>query len=230
MSDADARQFVIRSHTWHETDRDFKNDLASLLKTDLAKAESFCAEYFDKFYLVHQVGHVILQLFNTKDPATPARGEYLANLFAVKYFEYKREGDYIDKIAHCMAVLTKAYRAEFDFDIERMNQYHERCKTDIVALAAWHFNAFLSSRRSTHKLAQVMSHMSRGQLATINSGILPRRGIGGQTLLQECLVTIFEMNGIMPDIRLEYCPSLALENFALEVLSTEQSPSEAASG
>ena len=217
LLDTDVSHFTIRSHLWRETNQDFKSDLASLLKTDLAKAECFCDEYFDKFYLIHQLGHIILHLFDPEQAQKPARTEYLANLFAVKYFEYKKEYDYLDRLSDCLAGLASSYRALFDFHVDKLNGLHDKYKKEIITLAAWHINALRAARRSKESLAAVLSHMSGRALTSLNNGVLPRKGLRGRALLQECKSTIFELNNVMPEISVEYCQDLSIANFDVEI-------------
>ncbi len=212
------KEFVIRSHAWNKTNQDFKSDFASLLKTDLKKAEIFCDEYFDKFFLLHKIGHIILHKYDEMYNATPAHTEHCANLFAYKYLEYKKEQEYLQRLTQCINSLRLSYNSAFDFDIDKMNKLYPSYKRDIVTFAALHFNSVMGCVKCMDDLPEVMARISKGQLNRINTSIIFRKGIRGIDIINECISTVFEMNDYVPDIKLEYLDNLSLDNFELRVI------------
>jgi hypothetical protein len=207
--------FVIRSHSWKRTNQDFKSDFSSLLKTDLKKAECFCDAYFDEFFLLHKIGHIILHKYDELHHVNQAYTEHCANLFAYKYLEYKKEHEYLQTLTQCINSLRISYNSIFDFDIEKMNRLYSTYKKDIVTLAAFHFNSFMSCITCLDDFSVVIERISKGRLIKINNGIILRKGIRGIDLINECVSTVFEMNDDVPEISLKYCEDLSVDNFTL---------------
>jgi len=210
-------KFTIRSHLWKNTNKDFKSDIASLLKTDLKCAENFCNEYFNKFFLLHKIGHIILHKYDPLHHANPAYTEYCANLFAYKYLEYKKEYKYLEGLTHYVSSLLKKNDAVFDFDVERMDKLYSKYKMDITTYTAFHFNSLIKCINSLEDLPEVLKNISKGVLTQINSGIIFRKGLSGMDLVNECIGTIFELNDDVPEVTLKYCEDLSLNNFDLEL-------------
>ena len=188
-----------------------------MLKTDDSNISELCSMYFEKFYILHKIGHIIMHKYDEKHHIQEARTEYCANLFAYKYLEFKGEKEYLRILFTVIQNILTINKAYFDFDIDKMNGLFSRYKMDFLTYVAYHFNCFNSCISNKHEFSEVIKCMSKGKLNHINNGVYLQKGLSGTELINECLVTVFELNDDLPIIELNYCSNLNVGNLNLEV-------------
>lgn len=219
---SESPSYLIRSFSWQSLGPDARTLLERLVGTAVGPAPEFCSFYFDRFYLLHKMGHIVLDLFDPGHMSVPARAEYYANLFALKYLEHKSEHEYVDLLEFRINRLLGLHNAYFDFELDDMNRLYPRYAMDLKTLAAFHFNAFRKCLGDPRPLADVLLDMTRQGLGRVNPFVLPRKGTRGEQLLSECCQMVFEFNPVFPVVDLEYDDYHGLEG--LETLR-RRSPS-----
>lgn len=212
-------QYLIRSFSWDKGNQDSRQKLMELLRANGANAKHFSDEYFNKFYLVHKIGHIILHRHDYDEAAHSAEAEYFSNLFAYKYFEFKKENRYLDELSTRIDALLYLHNANFDFKLPLMNSLYDKYRKDLRTYAAFHFNSYRKCRSVDKNLLAVMQAISRGKMASLNTGIVLRRNLVGIDLVNECLSTVFEMNEEPPAVGLEYRAELSVDTFDLGIFS-----------
>ena len=213
--ETEVNAFTIRSFLWETFTPEMKNTMCSLLKSDTDKARSFCDCYFNVFHILHKIGHIITHTFNVHHNEDAALNEYYANIFAYKYLEFKKEKDYLKDLISCISFLLNEYKLSFDYHIPKMNEIFIKVKQDLFQYSAFNFNCIRKCSSDKRSFEEILTTISRGNLTTINSGIVPTPGLHGIDLVNECLAVVFELSGYIPDIKLLYCPNIALENLEL---------------
>jgi hypothetical protein len=53
-------------------------------------------------------------------------------------------------------------------------------------------------------ITTVIRCLTNGGITAPDSGIIPRRNLAGQALLDECLAFVFSLSGFMPEVELRY--------------------------
>lgn len=207
--------FTIRSFLWETCTPETKTTMCSLLKSDTDKARSFCDCYFNVFHILHKIGHIITHSFNEHHNEDAALNEYYANIFAYKYLEFKKEKDYLKDLISCISFLLNEYKLSFDYHIPKMNEIFHKVKNDLLHYSAYNFNCIRKCCSDKRSFDEILQTISKGNLTTINSGIVPTPGLHGVDLVNECLAVVFELSGRIPDIKLQYCTHIALENLEL---------------
>lgn len=210
--------FRINSISWENANQECKEVFKQILLTDDKKISELCTMYFEKFYILHKIGHIIMHKYDDKHHIQEARTEYCANLFAYKYLEFKGEKDYLKLLFSVIQSILQLHKAFFDFEIEKMNILYKRYKKDLLTYIAFHFNCFNKCVTNEYNFSDVLKHMSKGRLSNINNSVLLQRGLTGTDLINECLVTVFELNDLIPIIELNYCTNLNVNNLDLEIL------------
>lgn len=205
-----ATGFVLDTYQWSGLDAGTRRDLATLLAPAQLDAPRFCDLYFDRFHLVHRLGEVLLDQGRGAHP--PAEREYLANLFALKYFENKNEQEYLESLCQTVRSLLDAYAAHFSFDLEAMNDLYPRYCRDLRTLAAFHFNALSRCQGDPRTLVDLVSELGRGTIERLNPYVILRRGVSGQTLVNECLQLVFEFGPEVPLVELRPRAQLRVED------------------
>ena len=217
MDAAHEEGFVIRSLLWELVCPETQRLLMGLLGYDEKEASRFCLDYFDRFYVLHKIGHIILHKFDPNHQQTAANTEFLANLFALKYLQYKREDALlVDLVARVEGILA-AHHAVFAFDIPKMDRLFPQYRKDLRTYAAFHFNSLLEGLSFVDEFPAVLDRISQHHLTSLNHAIVLRHGTHGRQLINECLQTVFETNTDVPSVTLQYCDSLQLDNLDLVV-------------
>lgn len=75
--------YRILGCSWDLSAPGTRRSFAELLNSAEGGAKNFCDLYFDRFLLVHEVGHIVRDLCAGGAPPAGAEEEYLANLFAL---------------------------------------------------------------------------------------------------------------------------------------------------
>ncbi len=213
--ETDNNAFTIRSFVWETCTNETKNTMCSLLKLDAEKSRNFCDFYFNVFHILHKMGHIITHSFDESHNNNAALNEYSATVFAYKYLEFKKEKEYLKNLLSCISFLLDEYKLSFDFHIPKMNEIFHLVRKDLLHYAAYHFNCLTKSSTDSRSFEEVLKSISKGKLTNLNTGIILTPGLHGMDLIQECLGTVFELNGHIPNINIDYCPQIAVENFDL---------------
>jgi hypothetical protein len=204
-------RYLIRSFAWESLGPDARTLLEGLVGSAVGPAPEFCSFYFDRFYLLHKMGHIVLDVFDPGHQRYPARTEYYANLFALKYLQHKSEHEYVDQLEFRINRLLSLHNAYFDFDLDDMNRLYPRYIRDLKTLAAFHFNSFRRCLGDPRPLGDVLLDMTRQRLGRVNPFVFPRKGTRGSQLLSECCQMVFEFNPVFPVVDLEYADFQGLE-------------------
>jgi hypothetical protein len=207
------RCYGIVSYRWDDSSAEGKAKLADLLRTDPATAAKFCEIYFNRFDIVHKMGHIFLDAFNGE--LTDADLDIGANLFAVKYFQRKKESAYLDLLSKWIKVLLRLYGVGLDVDWAKVNGKYGSYRRDLRTYAAIHFCGVLKCLDEPEDLDQVIARLGRGKAQPVNKGIILRQGLKGADLVNECVSAVFEMNDMSPGIELSYAPEISLGNIEL---------------
>jgi hypothetical protein len=204
-------RYELVSYRWESTTEAGRAKLAGLLRTNAGNAAKFCALYFERFDLVHKLGHIYMELFD-REPSRPrAESDYRANLFAVKYFQHKKEGAYLSALQKWFDVLLEAYGVNIDPSSPRALSLYEEYRKDIRTFGAFHFASVKKCLDDDSNLEAVLRKLGNRDSKAPNSGIIFRPGLRGMDLVHECLMTVFEMNAVYPEIAIDYRDELRLE-------------------
>lgn len=207
-----ATGFVLDTYAWDGLDPGGRAELVTLLAPAGLEAPEFCSLYFDRFHLVHRLGEVLLDVAAGGIP--PAEREYLANLFALKYFQNKGETGYIETLCRAVQALLDAYSAHFAFDVRTMNDLYPRYRRDLRTLAAFHFNAFRRCLGDPRTLEELVRDLSGRTIERLNPYLILRRGLGGDALVNECLQLVFEFAPSFPEVQLRPRAALSVDDFS----------------
>jgi len=111
--------YLIKSYLWNDLSSESKNGLCELTKSGYENAKAFTSLYFNKYDLAHKIGHIVrLELGQEKiEPGHELEEEYLANLFAVKYFQFKKEDVYLCDLTRWIDFLLGTYNIKSDIDL-----------------------------------------------------------------------------------------------------------------
>jgi len=207
------KEFCITASSWNKSSQDSKNEFIQLLKTDVAGARNFSRLYFEKFLLIHEIGHVIQDIYSQKGESnqTEAEKEYYANVFALKYFQYKKEERYLIDIFKWFDYLLDAYNVKIVFHLDSIDKMLEKYKKDRRTYGALQFVLVKEAQNNKMSLQKIVEKISVGELTTLNSSIILRKGLIGNELVSECLELIFSMNEFYPRVEVEYGQSLGFQ-------------------
>lgn len=207
-----ATGFVIDTYAWDSLAPSGQAELSTLVAPAGLDPSDFCSLYFDRFHLVHRLGEVLLAV--TTGGVPPAEKEYLANLFALKYFQHKGESAYLERLCGAVTALLDAYTAHFAFDVRAMNDLYPRYRRDLRTLGAFHFNALCRCWNDVRTLEELVRDLSGRTVERLNPYLVLRRGLGGQALVSECLQLVFEFGPLCPDVALRPRRALSVEDFS----------------
>lgn len=207
-----ATGFVIDTYAWDSLTPSGQAELSTLVAPAGLDPSDFCSLYFDRFHLVHRLGEVLLAV--TAGGVPPAEKEYLANLFALKYFQHKGEAAYLERLCSAVKALLDAYIAHFAFDVRAMNDLYPKYRRDLRTLAAFHFNAFCRCLNDHRTLEELVRDLSGRTIERINPYLVLRRGLGGDALVNECLQLVFEFAPTYPNVELRPRSGLRVEDFS----------------
>lgn len=207
-----ATGFVLDTYAWETLAPPGQTELATLLAPARLDPADFCGLYFERLHLVHRLGEVLLDQGPGGIP--PAEREYLANLFALKYFENKGETAYIESLCRAIESLLGAYAAHFAFDVRAMNDLYPKYRRDLRTLAAFHFNAFRRCLGDPRSLEDVVRDLSGRTIERLNPYLILRRGLGGDALVNECLQLVFEFGPSFPEVELRPRADLRVEDLS----------------
>lgn len=196
--------FSITTCQWNSLSERTRLEMLSLLRLDVRRAAEFCTLYFDRFDILHKVGHLLIDLFRGDAPRAGATEEYCANLFALKYLQYKNETEYLARLLEQINALLEIYGAAFDFDPRTYDPVFERYTRDVRTYGALHFLSLKKCTREVRDITTVIRCLTNGGITAPDSGIIPRRNLAGQALLDECLAFVFSLSGFMPEVELRY--------------------------
>ncbi len=204
-------RYELVSYRWESTTEAGRAKLAGLLRTDAANAAKFSALYFERFDLVHKLGHIYMELFD-REPSRPrAESDYRANLFAVKYFQHKNEGAYLSTLQKWFDLLLKVYGVNIDPSSSTARSLYEEYRKDLRTFGAFHFASVKKCLDDDSDLGAVLRRLGNRDSKPPNSGIIFRPGLRGMDLVHECLMTVFEMNAVYPEIAIDYRDELRLD-------------------
>jgi hypothetical protein len=206
------QQFEIVSFTWDTYSQVGKQKLTKLLRTDEKTAYNFCNLYFNRFDLIHKLGHIFVNTFNPDKNIPLITQERYANLFAIKYFQYKNENAYLTLLGKWFSLLLKIYNVSFDYNQINSDSTFEKYRKDIITYAATHFYCIQNCLNDPETFEDIIIRIGHDKLTEPNKGIILRPGINGQDLLYECIFTIFEMNYAYPEITIDYKEETSLDN------------------
>jgi hypothetical protein len=207
--------FEIRSYTWDRNSPQCKELFQSYLKTTPGSAATFCDIYFERFYLLHKLGHIVLHRNDREHMSHPARTEHLANLFALKYFQEKGEDEYLERLRECINYVLSVYSVRIDFDCDKFDPIYPKYTHDFRTYAAISFSSLKKCYDDDSSFKQVLSRASCGNLNQTHPGIILRKDLKGQELIDECLSYVFELSGDVPEVKLSYEYTLALDKLDL---------------
>ena len=197
--------YIITTCHWEDVSIITKQKMQELLKIDFDSATEFCRLYFNKFDIVHKIGHVIIKLFhNESRDDKEAEDEYLANLFTLKYFQFKNDKKYLFALSNYMSEILAIYNTKLNYDALKLNVIFDKYKQDVRTYGALHFLSFLKCFEERANLKDVLETISNGYIKSINNGIILRNEITGMELLNECLSLVFDLNNAQPDVKLKY--------------------------
>ena len=131
--------FTITTCNWNSVSERTRLEMFSLLRMDVRRSTEFCMLYFDRFDILHKVGHLLIDLYRGGRPRAGATEEYCANLFALKYLQYKNETEYLARLSEQMHTLLEIYGAGFEFDPRKLDPLFERYASDVRTYGALHF-------------------------------------------------------------------------------------------
>lgn len=211
--------YIIKAFSFDLLGYECRNKILGLMHGHAELVKDFCDIYFDRFFLLHKVGHIVLEMFDPEQSTFPARAEYLANLFALKYLEKKGEKDYIARLNQGIDLFLANHNASFEFNIQQMDSLFHRYKLDFLTYAVFHFNSYKKCITEKKSLEDVLFEISCGGLKEINNFTLLKKGAVGQLLVNECCQTIFELNTDVPLIKVEFTGNFCVDE--LDVLYEE---------
>lgn len=214
--------YVLDTYAWDTLGPSGQAELTTLVAPARLDPAEFCSLYFERFHLVHRMGEVLLD--QTAGGIPPAEREYLANLFALKYFQNKQETTYLEKLCRAIQLLLDAYSAHFSFDVRTMNDLYPKYRRDLRTLAAFHFNAFLRCLGDPRTFDELVRDLSGRTIDRLNPYLILRRGLGGDALVNECLQLVFEFAPTYPEVELRPRNGFSVEDFSPLVTSAPPEP------
>ena len=216
MEDVLARtDYLIKSYLWNDLTSKSKNGLGELTRSGYENAKAFVALYFNKYDLVHKIGHIVrIELGQEETEAGhELEEEYLANLFAVKYFQFKKEDVYLGDLAKWIDFLLGAYNIKSDIDLFSLKNEYPKYTENIKTHAAISFVMIRQCLQNTKNLAEVVRVLSKGKIKTINTSIITRKGINGKELINECKEIMFDLYENNINIDLEYESEINMKDY-----------------
>jgi hypothetical protein len=218
MRDESQNNFRINSFNWNLANEECKEVFKEIVNDETKDVSELCLMYFEKFYILHKIGHIIMHKYDVDHHIQEARTEFCANLFAYKYLELKGEKKYLSVLTATIQNILHIHKAFFEFEIEKMNSLFSRYKLDLLTYIAFHFNCYNKCLNNEHEFLEIIQKMSKGKLSKINTSVIFQKGLSGVELINECLTTVFELNDDIPNIELKYCDNLSVGNINLELL------------
>lgn len=194
-----------------------KKLVMELLKTDDSGAKDFFSIYFDKYDIIHKLGH-ILRIecgIDRRDMNKGAEEEYYANLFAIKYFQYKKEKVFLKNLEKWIDYLLLKYNVKLTNDVMRLNNLFKKYTMDFRTYGALHFVSIKDSFDNKRSFEEIVYLLSGGKISSINKGIIMQAGINGSLLLNECKQVTFGMVNDMPEIEIGYLKELTIQKYEI---------------
>jgi len=142
-----------------------------------------------------------------------AEEEYFANLFAIKYFQYKNEDLFLQNIEKWIDNLLLKYNVGLKNDVMRLNKLFERYTLDLRTYAALHFVSIKDSLENKRTFEEVVYLLSGGKIKLINKSIILKKGINRDDLISECLAVLFGMTKDIPVVKIEYLGELTIGKY-----------------
>ncbi len=178
-----------------------------------AKAHDFFRLYFNSFDIVAKLGHVVIDQYADGGASFPFRNEYLSVLFALKYFQYKQSVGYIRALEDWFRRLHAVHRSRMA-SLDSVDLLHAHGQIgDCAALLCVQLTAFMRALSVKAELAQVVRAMTLNRIADVNRSIIPRQGLSGRELLDECLEIVFGLSDRLPEILLEPSADICCRRF-----------------
>jgi hypothetical protein len=207
--------YLIKSYLWNDLSSKSKTGLGELTKSGYENAKAFVSLYFNKYDLVHKIGHIVRIELGQHDVEAghELEEEYLANLFAVKYFQFKKEDVYLSDLGKWIDFLLASYNIKSDIDLFSIKNEYVKYTEDIKTHAAISFVMIKQCLQNTKNLGDVVKVLSKGNLKTINTSVITRKGIIGKELINECKEIMFALYDNSVSIDLEYESELNMKEY-----------------
>ncbi|HUW71257.1 MAG TPA: hypothetical protein VMX33_13595 [bacterium] len=207
--------YRIRSCRWNDFTKLGRKVFTELLKTNEEGASAFFGIYFNKYDVIHKLGHILRTEcgLNNREMQKGAEEEYFANLFAIKYFQYKNEEIFLEDIEKWIDYLLSKYNVGLKNDVMRLNKLFERYALDLRTYAALHFVSIKDSLENGRTFEEMVYLLSGGKIKSINRSIIMQKGINGMSLVNECLAVLFGMTTDVPEVEIEYLTELTIGKY-----------------
>jgi len=205
--------YRITGCSWERSSPETRRSFAELLKTPESGAASFCGLYFERFTLVHEVGHIALDLCVGEGGRGGAEEEYLANLFALKYFQYKNCDKYLSDLFRWIDYLLELYQVKIKFDLKAMDILFEKYRQDRRTYGALQFTCIREALKDPTPLQELMERLTCGRISALNSGVILRKDLSGADLVAECAQVVFGLSDAIPAIELNFAPELGAQKW-----------------
>ena len=207
--------YSIKTYLWNELSSKSKNGLCEMTKSGYENAKAFASLYFNKYDLAHKIGYIVrIEPGQEKvEAGHELEEEYLANLFAIKYFQFKKEDVYLGDLTKWIDFLLGSYNIKSDIDLFSIKNEYLKYTEDIRTHAAISFIMIKQCLQNTKSLGDVVRVLSKGRIKAINTSIITRKGINGKELVNECKEIMFDLyeNGVAIDI--EYEPEINIKDY-----------------
>lgn len=206
--------YSIRSYLWNDLSIKSKKGLEELTKSSSDNAKAFVSLYFNKFDLIHKIGHIIRIELDSDHQKIEKKieEEYLANLFAAKYFQFKNEEVYLKDLERWIDFLLRQYNINHEINVLEINDGYAKYTEDIRTYAAISFVMIKQCLKNAKSFDEIVNVMSKGKIASINKSIITRKGINGIALMDECKEIMFNLYESVVDIKLIYESELDIKN------------------
>lgn len=205
--------YCITACSWQESTAESRKELMTLIKRSERDALHFCRLFFERFFLVHEFGHIIQEYYETENPdaRSECEKEYLATLFSIKYFQYKNESTFLVDILKWIDYLFDLYNVKIVFHEESISELLERNRDDVKKHGLLQFVLIKEAVKNKKHLNYILKEMSSGQYGMVNPNVPMRKGLTGKELIDECSELVFSLHERKPNVRLEYCATLGFQ-------------------
>lgn len=210
--------FQMTISSWEKFTQDQRESCSELMKMEEKDAETFCTLYFDRYAIIHELGHLIRHFLrlNKNKASKGALEEYYASLFAVKYLQYRGDYKYLTEILEWIDIFYTKYSVGMEFNLTKLNCLYHRYTSDLKTLSALHFLCLKEANKSSIQFPELVRRHTEGKISNLNNSIIFQSGISGEILMNECLQVVFGMHHECPSLNLARIGEIRANSLSLK--------------
>lgn len=210
MNEIVLKKYHFNNFSWDSISTDSLDEIVKITKLNTSQVKYFFKRYFDQFYLLHKIGHIIIHLFDETHEEHAPETEHNANLFAFKYLQHKEEQEYLYSLQALFRSILEKHKTTVS--------HSKSGEQSLFKILLQHCHSITQCGNHKESFCAFLGRISNQNLNCVNHTVKLRKGLEGETLINECLAYVFELNDYYPEINYSECTEINLETLRLSLI------------